>query len=284
MPNVDVLDSFVHYNDAGEGPAIVLLHGNPATSHMWRNVAPSLGKARILTPDPVGMGRSGRPDIAYRLADHARYLDGWFDALGLERVVVVGHDWGGTLAIDWAARHPDRVAGLAFFETIIKPIALDDVSPQARERAEMIRSDKGEEFALRSDSLIRTAFTGGVLTPVGEDDLAAYLAPYPTPESRRPLLAWARQLPIGGEPADVVSRIESFHPWLAASDQVPKLLLTFEGSPTLAMRPPLVEWCSRHIAGLEVVACGAAGHHAAEDRPQEIATATSAWLNRHALR
>jgi haloalkane dehalogenase len=284
MPDINILDSFIHHDEAGDGPPIVLLHGNPASSHMWRNVAPRLGPGRILTPDLIGMGRSGRPEIAYRLADHARYLDAWFDALGLERVVVVGHDWGGALAIDWAARHPDRVAGLAFFEAIIKPIALEDVSAQARERTEMIRSDKGEEFVLESDSLIRTAFTGGVLSPVEEDDLAVYLAPYPTPESRQPLLAWARQMPMGGAPADVVSRIESFHPWLATSDRVPKLLLTFEGSPTLAMRPPLVEWCSRHIAGLEVVACGPAGHHAAEDRPQEIAAAISAWLNQHALR
>ena len=87
-----------------------------------------------LAPDLIGMGRSGKPDIPYRFADHARYLDAWFDALGLDGVVLVGHDWGGALAFDWAARHPERVRGVAFFETIVKPIHVGRV-PGGRARA-----------------------------------------------------------------------------------------------------------------------------------------------------
>ena len=180
------------------------------------------------------MGRSDKPDIGYTFADHARYLDAWFDALGLDDVVLVGHDWGGALAFDHAARHPGRVRGLAFFETIVKPMAWDDLSPQAAERSKKIRTPGiGEDMVLTQDLFIRQAFTGGVRTPVGEDDLAAYLAPFPTPESRRPVLAWARQLPLGGEPAELVTRIEAYDEWLATSTGTPKLLMTFDGSPTL---------------------------------------------------
>jgi haloalkane dehalogenase len=285
MPTIDVLDSTIQYEETGSGADLVLLHGNPGSSHEWRKVLPRLGDGRSLAPDLIGMGRSGKPDIAYSFADHARYLDAWFDALGLDRVVLIGHDWGGALAFDWAARHPERVLGIAFLEAIVKPMAWEELSPQARQRSEMVLSPDGEEMLLGEDRLVRMAFAGGgVLTPVSDEDLEVYLAPYPTRESRRPLLAWARQIPLGGEPAEVVARIEAYDAWLAASTDVPKLLMTFEGSPTLLIDEKFAHWCATHIASLETVACGQAAHHAPEDRPDEIAAAVSAWADRHGLR
>lgn len=285
MPETDVLDSTIHYEDTGTGTAFVFLHGNPSSSLLWRNVTPRVGRGRVLAPDLIGMGRSGKPRSAYRFADHARYLDAWFDALELDRVVLIGHDWGGALACDWAARHPGRVLGLALLESIVKPMAWEDLSPQARKRSELIRTPgAGEELVLDQDLFVRQAFTGGVLTPVGAEQLEAYLAPFPTPESRRPILAWARQMPLGGEPAELVARIEAYDAWLANSGDVPKLLMTFEGSPTLLIGSELAGWCADNVAALESVACGAAGHHAPEDRPEEIAAAISAWADRHRLR
>jgi haloalkane dehalogenase len=283
MPDVKSLDSVLHYQESGSGTPLVFLHGNPGSSHLWRNILPHVGPGRLVAPDLIGMGRSGKPGIAYSFDDHARYLDAWFDALGLDRVVLVGHDWGGALAFDWAARHPDRVLGIAFLESIVKPLGWEELSPQARARSEAIRGAEGEALFLDQDLLVRQAFTGGVLTPVSDEDLAVYLAPYPTRESRRPLLAWARQLPIGGEPAGLITRIEAYDAWLAASPQVPKLMLTFEGSPTL-LGAATVDWCASHVAALELVHCGKAGHHAPEDRPAEIAAAISAWADRHRLR
>ena len=285
MPEINVLDSTIHYEDSGEGTTFVFLHGNPGSSRLWRRVLPGVGRGRLLAPDLIGMGRSGKPDIPYELADHARYLDAWFDALGLDRVILVGHDWGGALAFDWAARHPERVLGLAFCESIVKPMAWEDLSPQARKRSEAIRTPgTGEEMVLEQNLFVRQAFTGGVLTPVADEDLEAYLAPYPTPESRRPILAWARQMPLGGEPAELVARIEAYDAWLAKSPDVPKLLMTFEGSPTLLISEEMAAWCAATMPGLETVACGESGHHAPEDRPDEIATAISEWADRHGLR
>jgi haloalkane dehalogenase len=283
MPDVKALDSTIYYQDSGSGTPFVFLHGNPGSSYTWREVLPRVGPGRLLAPDLIGMGQSGKPDIGYSFDDHARYLDEWFDAVGLDHVVLVGHDWGGALAFDWAARHPRRVLGIAFAESIVKPLGWDELSPQSRARAETIRGDKGEELYLDQDLLVRQAFTGGVLTPVSERDLAVYLAPYPSRESRRPLLAWARQMPLGGEPAGLVARIEAYDAWLAASPQVPKLMMTFEGSPTL-LSPATVDWCATHLAALEITHCGQAGHHAPEDRPAEIAAAISAWADGHGLR
>lgn len=285
MPDVPVLDSFVHYEESGAGPAFVFLHGNPGSSRLWRRVIPGVGTGRMLAPDLIGMGQSGQPDIGYQFADHARYLDAWFDALALERVVLVGHDWGGALAFDWASRNPGRVTGIAFAESIVRPMSSADLSPQARKRTEAIRDARaGEELGLDTDGLVRQAFTRGVLTPVSDEDLQAYLAPYPTRESRRPLLAWARQMPVDGEPAEVVKRIEAFDAWLAASTGVPKLLMTFVGSPTLLITAGQAAWCAASIAALETVACGQAGHHAPEDQPGAIAAAISSWADRHRLR
>ncbi len=285
MPEISVLDSMMHYRETGSGPVLVFLHGNPASSHIWRNVTPRVGGGRLLAPDLIGMGGSGKPDIAYAFDDHARYLDAWFDALDLDQVVLVGHDWGGALAFDWATRHPGRVRGLAFLESIIKPVAWEDLTPPARERSKLIRTPgAGEEMVLEQNLFVRTAFTAGVLSPVSDEDMRTYLAPFPTPESRRPILAWARQMPIGGEPAGLVARVEAYDAWLATSEDVPKLLMTFEGSPTLGTGKEMTRWCEENIAALEVVACGDAGHHAQEDRPHEIAAAISAWLDRHALR
>lgn len=286
MPTIDVLDSTIHYEESGSGTPFVFLHGNPASSHAWRNVLPRVGApGRLLAPDLIGMGRSGKPDIAYRFDDHARYLDAWFDALGLDDVVLVGHDWGGALAFDWAARHPGRTRGVAFFETIMRPMAVTELSEAARARFATFRTPGlGESLALDQNVLVEKAFTGGVLTPVSEADLDAYLAPYPTRDSRRPLLEWTRALPIDGEPADVSSRAEHYADWLASSGDVPKLLLTFDSSPTLLITDKMAAWCQENVAGLKIEHVGPAGHHAQEDQPEAIAAAISAWADRNALR
>jgi haloalkane dehalogenase len=281
MPHADVLDSTMYYEDAGGGPAFVFLHGNPSSSYLWRNVLPAVDlPVRKLAPDLIGMGRSGKPDLPYRFADHARYLDAWFDRLGLDEVVLVGHDWGGALAFDWAARHPGRVRGVAFFETIMRPMSLSGLGDAPRARTEVMRGPRGEALVLDSTYFVESAFTGGVLNPLGDDDMDVYRAPFPTRDSRRPLLQWARSLPLDGEPADVTERVEQYGKWLAGSDDVPKLLLTFDSSPTLGTDAAMAAWCAANVAALEIRHCGPAGHHAPEDQPAAIAGAITAWAER----
>lgn len=284
MPTITALDSSIYYEDSGSGTPLVFLHGNPSSSHFWRNVLPAIDEpARLLAPDLIGMGRSGKPDIDYAFADHARYLDAWFDDLGLENVVLVGHDWGGALAFDWAARHPDRVRGVAFFETIVRPMSWSELGEGPRDRAVTMRSAKGESLVLDQNFFIETAYTGGVLNSLDPEQLAPYLAPYPTRDSRRPVLRWARSLPLDGEPADVATAVARYDTWLAASSDVPKLLLTFDSSPTLLITPQVTAWCQANIATLEIEHIGPAGHHATEDQPEAIGAAITAWAARHKL-
>ncbi|WP_433632850.1 haloalkane dehalogenase [Nocardia sp. CA-120079] len=285
MPIQQVLDSTIFHREMGAGTPFVFLHGNPTSSYLWRNVLPAVDDpARRLAPDLIGMGDSGKPDIDYTFDDHARYLDAWFDALELDSVVLIGHDWGGALAFDWAARHPDRVRGVAFFETIVKPMSWEEFPDDGRRLFEAIKTPGiGEAMLLEQNAFIEL-LPGTVITPLTEEDLAAYREPYPTLQSRRPLLQWARSMPLGGEPADVVARVEAYDAWLATSVEVPKLLLAFEPGPGAMQSPEMVDWCATHIANLEITRHGPAGHHTPEDQPTAIATAIAAWADKHNLR
>ncbi|MBS1677639.1 MAG: haloalkane dehalogenase [Actinobacteria bacterium] len=282
--DIPVLDSNMAYREAGSGTPIVFLHGNPTSSYLWRNVMPGLGKpGRLLAPDLIGMGSSGKPSIDYRFDDHSRYLDAWFDAMSLDQAVLVGHDWGSVLALDRAARKPGSALGLVLLEAVLHPVAWDEFPPSGQELFRAFRTPAvGERMLLEENLLIERALQGQIVRELEGEELQAYRAPFPTPESRRPLLQWPREIPIDGEPADVTARAQAYVEWMASTPEVPKLLLTFEGAPWSG--DEVVEWSERNVAGLEVVACGPAGHHAPEDQPEAIAAAISEWADRHQLR
>ncbi len=286
MPAISVLDSTIFYRELGSGLPMVFLHGNPTSSHLWRHILPAVGDGvRRLAPDLIGMGDSGKPAIDYSFDDHSRYLDAWFDALGLDQVVLVGHDWGGALAFDWAARHPGRVRGIAFTETIVKPMSWQEFPAAGRQLFQAIRTPGlGETMVLDENLFIEQALPGSVARPLGERDLDVYRRPYPTRESRLPLLRWPRSMPLDGTPAEVVARIENYGRWLAASPEVPKLLLAFEPGPGAMTGPETVEWCAATMAALEIERHGPAGHHSPEDQPEAIAAALAGWADRHGLR
>lgn len=276
-----VLDSFLAYRETGAGAPIVFLHGNPTSSYVWRNVLPSLAERRhCIAPDLVGMGRSGKPASGYRFQDHARYLDAWFAALDLRDVVLVGYDWGGVLAVDWAARHPERVRGIVLFETILQPLHWSEYPARGAALFRTLRTPgAGEKLVLEENGFLPASLGNGVQRGLAERDRAEYYAPYPDAASRRPLLQWTRELPIDGEPADVLEVVTRNAAWLEASPAVSKLLLTFDGA-GLSNAPTVVEWAQRAVPRLHVVPLGPAGHHAPEDAPGEIAGAIGAWLDR----
>jgi len=286
MPAVEVLDSTMSYREIGSGVPLVFLHGNPTSSYLWRRVVPGIsGLGRCVAPDLIGMGDSGKPPVAYRFADHARYLDAWFDALDLDSAILIGHDWGGALAFDWATRHPGRVRGVAFMETIVRPMTWDDLPEGARPLFRSFRTPGiGERMILDQNAFLEQSLPRTVVAGLTDTDLDAYRKPYPTPDTRLPLLQWPREMPIGGEPADVVARVEAYDQWLADSPEVPKLLLTFDPGPGAMMGPEIVAWCTANIANLEIEKCGFAGHHVPEDQPDAIAAAIVAWADRHRLR
>ena len=281
---ISILNSFMVFRDAGSGPPVVFLHGNPTSSRVWRNVLPHVAEGhRVLAPDLIGMGDSGKPDIDYRFVDHARYLDAWFEALELRDVVLVGYDWGGSLAMDWATRHPNRVRGLVMFETFLRPMEWREWSPQGAELFRALRTPGvGERMVLEENEFLARSMANGTRRRLGDEERAAYYAPYPDSASRRPLLQWPREIPIEGEPADVTAVVTRYDAWLASSTAIPKLLLAFDPPAELQPSPTgsaaMIEWARAHVAALDVISLGPAGHHASEDVPHEIGRTIASWI------
>ena len=284
MPTIDILDSFMSYRDTGDGDvAVVFLHGNPLSSYCWRDVIPYVAdRARCLAPDLIGMGESGKPDIAYRFADHARYLDAWFDAVAPSEVVIVGHDWGGALGMDWAARHASRVRGIAVIETFLRPVRWNEMAPAAAERFRGFRSPQGEEMILQKNMMIESNLALTIAGGLAESDLNAYRAPFLEPASRTPMLAWAREFPLDGEPADVVEVVLGCGRWMAGTPGVPKLIMAVEDGTGLGS-PEVIGWAAENFAAVEVESVGPGGHHTPEDQPDAIGAAIARWLRRHSL-
>jgi haloalkane dehalogenase len=218
------------------------------------------------------MGRSGRAP-SYRFADHARYLDAWFDALGLTDVTLVLHDWGSALGFYWASRHPERVRGLAYMEAIVQPRRWTDFPPGRDELFRTLRSDQGERLVLHENFFVETVLPKSVLRSLSDEEMDAYRAPFPTPESRVPTLVFPRELPIDGSPADVAKIVESYGRWLTTSP-IPKLAIFAEPGALLVGRA--AEFARTFPNQRDVTVPGI--HYIQEDSPDQIGAALRAFL------
>jgi len=264
------------YVDAGEGDPIVFLHGNPTSSYLWRNIIPPLESlGRCLAPDLVGMGDSGKaPDGSYRFVDHRRYLDGWFDALDLtQRVTLVVHDWGSALGFHWAHRYPDRVKGIVYMEAIVRSMIWQEWPDQARALFQAMRTPAGEEIILEKNVFVERVLPASVLRGLSETEMDVYRRPYQEPgESRRPTLTWPREIPLDGEPSDVVEIVDAYAGWLATSE-VPKLFINAD--PGVILAGAQREYCRRWRNQREVTVKGS--HFVQEDSPVQIGQAIAEW-------
>jgi haloalkane dehalogenase len=271
-----ILDTEISYVDVGQGDPIVFLHGNPTSSYLWRNVIPHVADlGRCLAPDLVGMGQSGpSPGGAYRFADHARYLDAWFAALGLTgNVTLVLHDWGSALGFHRACRYPQQVRAIAYMEAIVAPRRWDDFPNGRDQMFRALRSDAGERLVLEDNFFIETVLPKSIVRRLSDAEMEAYRQPFRRREARLPTLAWPGELPIEGEPADVVAIVERYGAWLARS-QVPKLFINADPGALLTGRSR--ELCRRWPNQREVTVKGI--HYVQEDSPDEIGAALRAFL------
>jgi haloalkane dehalogenase len=267
---VRVLDADMAYVDVGEGDPIVFLHGNPTPSFLWRNIIPyALPFGRCLAPDYVGMGNSGSaPDGSYRFVDQRRYLDAWFEAMGLtENVILVVHDWGSALGFDWTRRHPDRVKAIVYMEGIVRPfLSWDEWPAVTRAFFQGQRTAAGEDLILQKNLFIEYLLP---LRGIPKDAIEVYRRHFRNPgASRQPMLTWTRELPISGEPADVVAIVEEYARFFSTSP-IPKLFIDAEPGGFLigAQR----EFCRAWPNQEQVTIKGA--HFLQEEAPREVGEA-----------
>lgn len=275
------LDSTIAYREGGalDAPVALFLHGNPTSSYIWRNILPLVAPiAHVFAPDMIGFGQSGKPDINYRFVDHVRYLDAFIEELGIASAYLVAQDWGTALAFHLAARRPDFVRGLVFME-FIRPMANWDEfhqTPAARETFMKFRTPgEGEKMILDGDVFIERVLPGSIVRKLGDEEMDAYRAPFPTAESRRPILALPRELPIMGEPEDVWRMLMAAHQALAASTY-PKLLLF--GEPGALVTPAFAESFAATLKGCRALNLGPGLHYLQEDHASAIGHAISGWI------
>jgi haloalkane dehalogenase len=277
-----VLDSEMAYVEVGEGDPIVLLHGNPTSSYLWRNVVPHLQPlGRCIAPDLIGMGDSDKlpnsgPD-SYRFVEHRCYLDALLDALGVhERVTFVIHDWGSALGFDWANRHREAVKGIAYMEAIVGPQYWDHWDRFGmRPALQALRSPSGETMVLRDNFFIEQILPKAILRTLSAEEMAEYRRPFADPgEGRRPTLKWPRQIPIEGEPAEMAAIATAYADWLATS-RVPKLFVKAEPGGILA-GGAVLDFARRLPVQTEVTVAGV--HYLQEDSPDELGRAIAGWM------
>lgn len=271
----------IAYVDEGSGDPIVLLHGNPTSSFLWRNVIPELtGSGRVIAPDLIGQGDSdklpasdGKDRYGFQVA--YEYLDGFMAALGLDHdVTLVIHDWGSGLGFQWAYQHPDAVKGIAYMEAIVMPVTWDDWPESARGIFKGFRSEKGEDLIIKRNMFVEAVLPGSVLRKMSDEEMAEYRRPFAEPEDRRVTLNWPREIPIEGEPKAMVDRVEAYGQWMASEASPPKLFINADPGSILVGRQR--EFCRSWPHQSEVTVKGS--HFVQEDSGPEIGRAVHDWL------
>ena len=277
---VEVKGKQMAYVEMGEGDPVVFLHGNPTSSYLWRNIMPHVaGQGRCLAPDLIGMGDSDKLHApgpgSYRFVEHRDYLDGFLDAVGLGgNAVFVIHDWGSALGFDWGNRHRDRVRGFCYMEALVRPVTWEEWPEAAKAVFQGFRSPAGEGMVLEKNVFVERVLPGSILRKMSEEEMAVYRRPFAAPgEDRRPTLTWPREIPISGEPADVVEIVQSYSEWLASSE-VAKLFIDAEPGAILTgpQREFCLGWPNQTVAKVK------GSHFIQEDSPDEIGKALSDWL------
>ena len=272
---VDVLGSRMAYHERGAGAPVLFLHGNPTSSYLWRDVIPGLeGRGRLIAPDLIG------PDT-YRFTTHRKYLGAFIDAVigPAESIVLVVHDWGSALGFDWANHHRDRVRGIAYMEGIVRPVASwDEWSAAATPIFQGFRSDKGEAMILERNVFVERVLPGSVLRKLSEAEMAEYRRPYRETEDRWPTLTWPRQIPIAGEPAEVVQIAQAYSEWMAENG-IPKLFVNAD--PGAILIGAVREFCRGWKNQTEVTVPGS--HFIQEDSGPAIGRAVADWIKANAL-
>ena len=274
---VEVHGSKMHYVDEGSGDPILFLHGNPTSSYLWRNIIPHLTSlGRCIAPDLIGMGKSDKPGLEYRFFDHVKYVEGFIEKLGLKNITLVIHDWGSALGFHYAMRHEDNIKGIALMEAILMPVpSWDAFPPDFQEGFKAFRTPEvGWDMIVNNNMFVEQILPGAIVRKLTETEMNHYREPYQEPGSRKPLWRWPNELPIEGEPADVVEAVETYNRWLQQTD-LPKLL--FYGNPGALITAPVLEWCKQNTKNLRTVDIGQGIHFLQEDNPHLIGSELASW-------
>lgn len=268
-----------YVDTGGSGDPILFLHGNITQSYMWRNIIPHVEPlARCIAVDNIGQGDSEKLEDSgpgsYRLAAHQRYIDGFIDQMELgNRVTLMMHDWGVQLGLTWGNRNRGRLKGIAHMQGLMGNLNWGFWSPQVSAVMQRLRTDAGERLVLEENLFVEKVLPAMVIRELPEEVWDEYRRPYRhRGEDRRPSLTWPREIPVEGEPADVLEVIEANNRWLAESP-IPKLYIHVR--PETVMKDHVLARVRAFPNQTEVEVTGL--HYVQEDSPHEIGAALANW-------
>ena len=217
--------------DEGSGDTFLFLHGNPTSSFLWRNIAPHVEDiGRIVIPDLIGMGDSdkleGVDNPGYKYHGQYSYLTALMDELDLgNNIHLIIHDWGSAMGFQFARENQDRIKSITYMEAIVMPLTWDQWPDPATKIFGLFRSEAGEELVLEKNFFVERILLADSSTGYTEEEKSEYIRPFINPgEDRRPTLTWPRQIPLDGEPSEVVEEVRLNAEFHKESD-IPKLFI-----------------------------------------------------------
>ena len=227
----DIKNSKMAFIDEGSGDTFLFLHGNPTSSFLWRNIAPHVEDiGRIVIPDLIGMGDSdkleGVDNPGYKYHGQYSYLTALMDELDLgDNIHLIIHDWGSAMGFQFARENQDRIKSITYMEAIVMPLTWDQWPDPATKIFGLFRSEAGEELVLEKNFFVERILLADSSTGYTEEEKSEYIRPFINPgEDRRPTLTWPRQIPLDGEPSEVVEEVRLNAEFHKESD-IPKLFI-----------------------------------------------------------
>ena len=299
---IDVEGSKIAYLDEGDPNAnpVVFLHGAPESAYIWRNVIPYLFPyARVIVPDLIGHGQSDKPAIAYDYPAFQKYTFGTLDALGLENITVVGHDWGSILALDWASDNTDKIRGAVFMECLAAPYypILDTDKARAERPDKESVLDHYEQYRIynKVDSVFGEMDESEKLTiednqwvdfsmmihshfEIPQRTMDYYRDPFRQLMSRYSIYHWPRMVSLDGDYPYVDEVFIRFNKWLTTKT-VPTL--DVYGKPGEVTQESDIRWRVENMQNHETAYVGLQLHYLQEDQPEAIGRAIADWYRRN---
>jgi haloalkane dehalogenase len=276
---IEVHGDKIHYIEEGSGDPILFVHGNPTWSYIWRNIIPRLrNRGRCIALDLIGMGRSGKPNIEYSFFDHVKYFEGFIEKMGLKNITLVLHDWGSALGFHYAMRNEQNIKGIAFMEGFVKPYPSWDLFPSEFVNLfKKFRSpDIGWDMIVEKNMFLEEIMPKAIIRTLTKEEVDFYMEPFKDENSRKPIWRWVNEIPIEGEPFNVMEAVASYSQKLQLSE-LPKLL--FYATPGAIMPEQVVDWCRQNLKNLETVDIGRGIHYLQEDNPDIIGSELADWFS-----
>ena len=271
----EVRNKKMAYVDEGNGDTFLFLHGNPTSSYLWRNIAPHVEDlGRVVIPDLIGMGDSDKLDgvdnEGYKYHGQYTYLTELFDQLDLgNNIHLIIHDWGSAMGFQFARENPDRIKSITYMEAIVMPLTWEQWPDAATKIFGLFRSEAGEELVLEKNFFVERILLADSATGYTDEEKAEYIRPFINAgEDRRPTLTWPRQIPLDGEPSEVVEEVRKNSEFHKVSN-IPKLFINADPGSILVgeQREFARTWKNQ----TEITVSG--NHFVQEDSSEEIGSA-----------